>query len=111
MEDFQFLRRLPARRSNSLGDTVRPSSSFMTHGYWSSIRSPLRCLFWTSTLGTTCPAVGAAGFLQVCSQMLMAFFYTGICPSAAQTLCMRFCLQGLNQHLPPMQHRGLVRQA
>ena len=71
MEDFQFLRRLPAKRSNSLGETLRPSSSFMAQGYWSIMSSPLRCLFWTSTLGTTCPAVGAAGFLQVCSQTTM----------------------------------------
>lgn len=61
VEDFQFLRRLPARRSNSLGDTWRPSGSSITQGCLSSSSNPFWPLFSTLTF-TGCLEV--TGFLH-----------------------------------------------
>ena len=64
VEDFQFLRRLPARRSNSLGDTFRPSGSFTIHGRLFSTRMPFRCRLDTGTRAAGADAAPGSGLLH-----------------------------------------------
>ena len=69
VEDFQFLRRLPARRSNSLGDTFRPSGSFTIQGRLFSTRTPFRCRLDTGTRAAGADAAPGSGPLHACESL------------------------------------------